>query len=167
MENRKKGKGCIRPEDNPKPFTKDYNGKDFEKYSEEMVHSILDELEDWLFLENIIVNKEGKESGRVDAGNCFYRDFLYKNKLFESWLNHVRERFSTVTRRMEDIDKIQEHKLQMLATQGKQKENITKFILQNKYNWREKTENENINKEISWIETKTYKDNNESDDKNI
>ena len=69
----------------------------------------------------------------------------------------MRGKFTTVLSRMEEINKIQEHKLQLLAATGKQKEGITKFILQNKYDWREKTENENKNTNVQWIENKNYK----------
>jgi hypothetical protein len=135
------GKGQIRPSDNKKPFTKNYNGSNFVKWTEKKVHSILDELEEWLFEEIELFDEKGVLLGKTDKGNCFYLDFLYKKKLYNSWISYVKDKYTTVSYRMEDFDKIQEHKLQLLAAKGAQKEGITKFILTNKYNWVDKAEN--------------------------
>ena len=144
----------IRPEDNPKPFTKNYNGKNWEKWTEEKVHSILDRLEDWLLEDIPVFDKKGKQLGFRANDNCFYREFLYKERLFDSWISNMQLKFVTVKERMAHINDIQEHKLQILAAQGVQKENITKFILTNKYNWKEKSENENTNStNIIWNES--------------
>ena len=152
------GNKAIKPINNPKPFTKDYNGANFAKWTETAVHLIIDRLEDWLLLEYPIYAEDGTTViGYRDAGNVFFRQFLYKEKLFDTWLNYVGKKFSTVSKRMEEINAIQEHKLQLLSFNGKGKENITKFILTNKYNWKEKTENENKNDNtIIWKEEKTY-----------
>ena len=84
MENNKKGgKGGIKPSDNPKPWTKD-NYYDSTKWTEEIVHGILDELEEWLWEEEPIYDKDGKVIGMKDKGNCFYKDFLYKKRFYDS-----------------------------------------------------------------------------------
>lgn len=150
------GKGNIKPSDNPKPFTKD-NYYDSTKWNEETIHNILDDLEAWLWEEEAILDKEGTVVGMKDKGNCFYKDFLYRRGLYDNWISNYRNKYTTVSDRLSNIDKIQEHKLQLLAATGKQKEGITKFILQNKYDWKEKSQNENVNKNIEWNETKTYK----------
>lgn len=154
----KGGYGKIRGHNNPKPFTKEYNGRDFAKWTEEKVHSILDELEDWLLEEKPVIDDKGKVIATVDKGNVFYREFLFKKKLFADWMTYVQGKYSTVSKRFEYIDSIQEHKLQKLAFEGKGKENITKFILQNKYEWREKSDQkvDQTLTQIEWKEEKTY-----------
>lgn len=134
------GKGMIRGADNPKPFTKDYNGADFTKWTEEKVHIELDKLIQWLLEEKDVIDDRGLIVGKVDNGNVFYKEFLYKNGLFEDWITHMKKRYSTASNKIDLIDKIQEMKLQKLAFNGKGKENITKFILQNKHGWSERSE---------------------------
>jgi hypothetical protein len=148
----------IKPSDNPKPFTEEYNGRDFTKWTEEEIHKVLDELEDWLLEEKPILNDKKEVVTYVDKGNVFYRDFLFKKKLFSDWITYVQGQYSTVSKRFQYIDSIQEHKLQKLAFEGKGKENITKFILTNKYDWREKadTKVDQTLTQINWVEEKTY-----------
>ena len=55
---------------------------------------------------------------------------------------------------MSQLEDIQEHKLQLLALNGTQKENMTKFVLTNRYNWKEKVETDNTNStNIIWNES--------------
>lgn len=139
----KKGRGQIKASDNPKPFTKNgINGKTFEKWKEDDVHQILDRLEEWLLEDIPVFDSKGKQIGFRQNDNCFFREFLYKERLFDNWVSNMTIKFSTVKERMAHINDIQEHKLQLLAAKGMQKENITKFILTNKYNWKEKVEQE-------------------------
>lgn len=156
----KGGYGNIRGHHNPKPFTKDYNGRDFAIWTEDKVHEVLDELEDWLLEEKTVKDDRGIIVDKVDKGNVFYKDFLFKKKLFQDWITYVQEKYTTVSKRLNYIDRIQEHKLQKLAFEGKGKENITKFILQNKYDWREKADNkiDQTVTAITWQEEKTYSD---------
>ena len=145
--------------ENLKPFTKEYNGANYEKWTEEVVHKLLDELEDWLFEEVPVYAPDGVTViGLRDKGNCFYNEFLYKKRLYNDWFVYVSGKFASVSERMSNIDKIQEHKLQLLAATGKHKENITKFILSNKYKWSEKVESKVENTTITWNEEKTYSD---------
>ena len=150
----------IRPSDNPKPYSKNYNRNDFLKWDEESIHNVLDQLEDWLLEENEIIDKDGNVIRIQDSGNCFYKEFLYKNNLMDGWIRYVKNRYTSVKKRFKDIDKIQEHRLQLLAAKGIHKERITSLILMSKYKWRERSDNknENKNKTIIWNETKTYSD---------
>ena len=157
-EKRPKRKGCISGAMNPKPFTKDYNGSNFAKWTEPVIHKVLDELEEWLFEEVDVYDTAGKVIGKRDAGNCFYNEFLFKKKLYKNWMVYVSLKFDSVKKRLDDLDAVQEHKLQFLAATGKQKETITKFILSNKYKWSEKVESKVENTNIIWNEEKTYDD---------
>ena len=153
------GRGMMRPEDNPKPFTKDYNMKDFVKWTEERVHSLLGELEEWLLEEIEVKDKGGNIIRTEDAGNCFFKGFIYKKGLFDDWITYVKNRYESVKIRLDRINKIQEYKLQFLSANGIQREQITKFILANKFNWREKSDNKNENKNstIIWKEDRVSK----------
>ena len=152
------GNKAIKPINNPKPFTKDYNGANFAKWTEPKVHTILNDLEEWLMRKKPIYAEDKLTIiDYVDAGNVFYKEFLFQERLSDNWIKYVSNKYSTVEERMQHINSIQEHKLQKLSFEGKGKENITKFILTNKYNWKEKTENENKNDNtIIWKEEKTY-----------
>lgn len=153
------GYGKIRGKDNPKPFTKEgVNGGTFSKWTEPKIHKVLDELEDWMLAEVDVKDDAGKKIGSTDAGNVFYRDFLFKKRLFADWITYVQEKFSTASKRLEYIDAIQEHKLQKISFEGKGKENITKFILTNKYGWKERSEAkvDQTIAQINWQEEKTY-----------
>jgi hypothetical protein len=152
------GYGKIRPSDNTKPFTKDYNGSNFATWTEDRIHIILNELEDWLLSTTEVLDDDGEVIGEVDDGNIFYKEFLYRNKLMDDWIGYVTRKYTTVADRMEEINKIQELRLQMLAINGRTKENITKFILTNKHKWSERNENINTNTNIVWKETKNYDD---------
>lgn len=150
------GNKNIKPSDNPRPFGKDFNGKNFEKWTEEKIHQILDELVDWLLEEVEIKDDKGNLLRTEDAGNVFYSGFLYKKGLFDDWIGYVKRKFDSVKERFKYINKVKEYKLQFLAVNGKTKEGITKFILSNKHGWKEKSEHKNINKNIDiiWNETK-------------
>ena len=160
------GNKNIKPSDNKKPFTKDYNGRDFTKWTEEKCLEMLDLLEDWLLEKVPVHDKDGKVIQMVDAGNVFYKEFLYQNRLFDDWITYVGNKHTTVSKRMEYINNLQEHKLQKLTFEGKGKEGIAKFILQNKHNWREKVDQkvDQTLTQIEWKEEKTYE--NPKDDKN-
>jgi hypothetical protein len=153
------GDGNILPADNPKPFTKKYNYKDFEKWTEDACHEILEELEDWLLEELEVEDKHGNFIRTVDSTNCFYKGFIYKKGLMEDWVKYVKKKFDSVKKRFKNIEKIQEYKLLLLAATGRQKESITKLILSKRFNYVEKTEskNENTNTDIIWNESRRKK----------
>lgn len=127
------------------------------KWNEETVNQLADDLISWLLEERTITDASGAEIGTVDVGNVFYKEFLYKNRLYDSTFNYLSRNFESFEEKLNMAKKIQEHKLQKLAFEGKGKEAITKFILSNKYGWKEKTDNTNNNTtQINWNETKTY-----------
>ncbi len=135
------GKGNIKPTDNPHPFTESYNGRDYEKWTEKKVHQKLDELEQWLLEDVIISDDDGEIIEIKDKGNCFYKGWLYKQWLYDSWISYVCNKFTTVSHRFEDIDKIQMEKLQILGSDGKHNVSMNKFILTNKHKWSESSKN--------------------------
>lgn len=151
------GKGKIKPEDNPKPWVKGRVPHNY-TWTEAKILEVLDDLEQWLLEEEEIFDDKKQKFIIVDAGNCFFKEFLYKRGLMDSWISRYTDRFTTVRERIADIQRLQEFKLQLLAATGKQKEGITKFILQNKHGWAEKTENKNENNNINWNEVRTYQD---------
>ncbi len=127
------------------------------KWNEETVNDLADDLIAWMLEERTITGPDGMELGKVDAGNVFWKEFLYKNKLYDSTFNYLANKFESFGEKLEIAKAIQEHKLQKLSFEGKGKEAITKFILANKYGWKEKAENTNQNTtQISWNEIKTY-----------
>ena len=116
-----------------KKFTSEYNGRDFEKWTEQKCFDILDLLETWLLEKVPVLDNNGICTHMVDAGNVFYKEFLYQNRLFDDWITYVGNKHTTVSKRMEYINNLQEHKLQKLTFEGKGKEGIAKFILQNSF----------------------------------
>lgn len=155
----------IGPNDGKK-FSLDYNGRDFEKWTEDKCLEILDLLETWLLEKVPVLDNRGICTHMVDGGNVFYKEFLYQHNLFDDWISYVEKKYSSVSDRMQNINKIQEHKLQKLTFEGKGKEGIAKFILQNKHNWREKVDQkvDQTMTQIEWKEEKTYEKT--KDDKN-
>lgn len=161
------GNKNIGPNDGKK-FDKNYNGRDFEKWTEQKCLEMLDLLEDWLLKKVPVLDDKGICTHMVDAGNVFYKEFLYQNRLFDDWITYVGKKFSSVSERMEYINNLQEHKLQKLTFEGKGKEGIAKFILQNKHNWREKVDQkvDQTLTQIEWKEEKTYTQDKKEDNKN-
>lgn len=136
------------------PFTKDgINGKTFEKWTEEVVHQYLDELESWL-VDPIVDGDEVKENT-----NIFFMDFLITKRLYRDWVAYVCGKFPSVSERIEYFKTIQEQKLVSLGVYGKTNAPMTKFILQANYGYAEKIETKNENNNttsITWVEEKTY-----------
>ena len=150
------GNKNIKPSDNPKPFTSDYNGSNFTKWTEEKCHVVLERLENWLLEEVEIKDKHGNVIGTKDAGNCYFEDFLFKERLFRDWIRYVSKKYTTVSARIENIRDIHQMKLQMLASMGIHNTPMNKFVLENTYGWASKSETKNINTNITWEETKSY-----------
>lgn len=171
METRKnntdKPKGKTRKPNNPtmkgmRPFDKEHNGKSLsEKWTEDAVHSVLDELEDWLYSKTEIKDAEGNVVAYRDNNNVYYKDWLFEKKFYSTWINYVSDKFESVSKRFEELNSIQEQRLVSLATKGVTKEGFTKFMLVNKFNYSDKTEtkNENTNQTtVIWNEEKSYND---------
>jgi hypothetical protein len=127
-----------------------------EKWTEEKALALLQELKDWMFETEDILDRDGNKIGERDKGNVLWKDFLYRKGLYDMIIYHLREKFSTFERELEDVKAIQEHRLQVLGLYGVTNPNMTKFVLQNKHGWKEKVENENKNTNVTWNETKTY-----------
>lgn len=160
------GNKAIRPEDNPKPFTSTYNPSiTNKKWTEKRCLLILDELAEWLFETKEITDDEGNVIDVVDAGNCFYSEFLLQRGMTKRWVTYIRNKYPKVDEKLKMIDEIQEMKLQVLAAKGLQKENITKFVLQNTHKWTEKVETTN-NTTITGLELKDLIQFKKSEDKN-
>ena len=145
MSNRRNTKGLI-------PFTSDgINGKTFEKWTEEAVHQMLDELESWL-VDPIVDGDKVKENT-----NIFFMDFLITKRLYRDWIAYVCGKFTSVSERIDYFKTIQEQKLVSLGVYGKTNPAMTKFVLSANYGYAEKTESKNTNENtIVWKEEKTY-----------
>ena len=152
-------KKLLTAKDNPKPFTKGgINGATFATWNEDNVSAITEELYNWLL--------EVDERGN-DKGNVFYMDFLYKKGLSPAWVSYVKKRFPTVAKQFEVLEKVKEERLVKMAATGVIKEGITKFVLQNQFNWREKSESKTENvTQITWNEEKTYETNEKANESN-
>lgn len=142
------------------PFTKDgINGRTFQKWTEEVVHQKLDELEEWLTKPNEIKNDKGEVIEVKPNENIFFRDFLYLHRLYDDWISYVSDTYPTVSKRIQYFKKMQEHKLVSMGVYGKTNAPMTKFILSANYGYAEKTESKNVNENtVVWKETKTYED---------
>lgn len=144
-----------------KKFNEGYNGKTFEKWTEERVHEIIDRMYIWMdgYEEIEVYNpktkKTEKQKGRA---NLFFTKFLRQEGLYTDWLCYVKEKFESVSDRMEILEKIQAERLSELALHGETKENFTKFLLMANHGYTERmtTENTNKNEQIIWNETKNY-----------
>lgn len=140
-------------------------------WTEENCHKVLDDLEEWLFATKPKTNKKDEiirdENGEVimvDAGNVFWSMFLFEKKLNKNWIYEVKNKYPSVKERIEFLTDVQEEKLQWMAFEGRGKEGMAKFILQNKYNWREKSETKNQTEmSIVWNEERTYETDNQAD----
>lgn len=143
MENKKTSRT-----NHPGLFTKGgRNGKTYEKWTEEEVHKVLDELEEWLMDE--------------ESNNIFFKDFLFKKRLYVDWIRYVSDSYVSVSERLANIKAVQEHKLVSGGVYGKTNAPMTKFILQANYGYTEKIETKNENNNttsITWVEEKTYED---------
>lgn len=127
------------------------------KWNKEKATQLGEDLIDWMLEERSVTGPDGQELYKVDAGNVFWQEFLFKNKLYGSIFNYLSTNYKGFAEKLEIAKSIQEHKLQKLSFEGKGKEAITKFILANKYGWKEKAENTNQNTtNIVWQEEKNY-----------
>ena len=82
----------IGPNDGKK-FSLDYNGRDFEKWTEDKCLEILDLLETWLLEKVPVLDNNGICTHMVDAGNVFYKEFLYQHNLYNKDLIALRFSF--------------------------------------------------------------------------
>lgn len=127
-------------------------------WTEQEVSEVIDRLEDWLFEEQEFTRPDGTTYIK-ENNNIFFRDFLFREGLYENWIHKQSTNFPRQGERIEEIRKLQEQKLITSAIYGKTKEAMTKFILQANYGYKERLETTNTNTNttaITWNETKTY-----------
>lgn len=140
------GKGKIRPEDG-KQFSSEYQPK--EKWNEQKALELGSDLINWL--------KE-KDNDGEDKGHIFFEEFLViENDYYPELISYLCDKFSSFSNLINKARKIQELKLQKYGVGDRLNATMTKFVLINKHNWKEKTEvDQNTNMTISWNEEKTY-----------
>lgn len=101
-----------------------------EKWTKEKALKLGYDLIEWL--------KEKDEQGN-DKGNIFYEEFLIIEKdLYPELIAYLRNKFPSFLKLIDKADKIQELKLQKYGTADRLNASMTKFVLINKHNWREK-----------------------------
>jgi hypothetical protein len=140
------GKGKIRPEDGKK-FSSEYQPE--EKWTEKKAIELGNELINWL--------KEKDDDGE-DKGHIFFEEFLIiENNYYPELITYLSKKFLSFFNLIEKAKKIQEIKLQKYGVGDRLNATMTKFVLINQHNWKEKTEvDQNTNMTISWNEEKTY-----------
>jgi hypothetical protein len=109
-----------------------------EKWTLEESNKLVDGLEKWMLTPTQLYYK-GKKTGTLNK-NVFWKEYLYEQGVFPSVLTHIRQIHPSIDERLNNLAELQEERLQKLAFEGYGKENITKFILQNRFGWKEKTE---------------------------
>lgn len=127
-----------------------------EKWTEEKALDLLRELKEWMFETEDIFDRDGNKIGVRDKGNVLWKDFLYRKGLYDMIIYHLKEKFTSFEKELEEVKAIQEHRLQMLGLNGSSNVQMAKFILTNRHGWKERVENENKNTNVIWNETKTY-----------
>jgi hypothetical protein len=139
----------------------------FEKWTKERVMAIVAEAKDWLLEPVQVTDKNGvpivdAEGNPVmgESPNVFFKYFLMKKGIYKNFISEQAKRYDKeVLDAFQELHDIQEEKLQMLPFYGKAKENMAKYVLANRYDWREKSDNRNQSETtIVWKEEKTYED---------
>jgi len=123
------GKGNIKPEDNPKPFTSDYQPE--ETWTEERAIELGNEL--------ILWQKE-------EASHIFWDEFLVIEKgYYEELIAYLCTKFTTFLKLVNKAKKIQEIKLKKYGTADKLNASMTKFVLINNHNWKDQSHIDHTN----------------------
>ena len=126
------GKGKIRPEDG-KQFSSEYQPK--EKWTEQKALELGSDLINWL--------KE-KDNDGEDKGHIFFEEFLViENDYYPELISYLCDKFSSFSNLINKARKIQELKLQKYGVGDRLNATMTKFVLINKHNWKDKSEIEN------------------------
>jgi hypothetical protein len=117
------GKGKIRPEDG-KQFSTDYQPE--EKWTEEKALKVASDLKEW---------------HKTDQDHIFWEEFLMiDNDYPEKLISYLCRKFSSFATLIESAKKIQEIKLKKYGTADTLNAAMTKFVLINEHNWRDKQE---------------------------
>ncbi|MDO4729121.1 MAG: hypothetical protein Q4B43_08980 [Bacteroidota bacterium] len=113
-----------------KVFTSTYQPP--EKWTEEKALQLGNELINWL--------KEKDKDGN-DKGNVFFEEFLVIEKdLYPELIKYLGDKFTSFFKLIEQAKKIQEIKLMKLGVLNNLNASITKFVLINKHDWKDKHE---------------------------
>ncbi len=137
------GKGNIRPEDG-KQFSKDYQPA--EKWTEKKALELGNELIQWL---------KGKDKEGNDKGNIFFKEFLIiENDYDDDLINYLKGKFTSFSVLIKRATSIQELKLQKYGVGDRLNATMTKFVLINKHEWKDKQEvvSTNTNIEVDYTE---------------
>ena len=119
------GKGKIKPEDG-KQFSAEYQPE--EKWTEENALALAAELIAWQ---------------KQKPDNIFYEEFLIIEKdLYREIIAYLSKKFTSFLKQIERSKQIQEIKLKKLGTADLLNASMTKFVLINEHNWKDKTETE-------------------------
>jgi len=119
--------GGTKNNKNGKQFTSDYQPT--EKWTEPIAIDVAEKLIAWL---------------KAEDENIFFDDFLFLvNDYHPRTIQYLKEKFPSFFYRIECAKKIQELKLQKFGAFDKLNASMTKFILINNHDWKDKTEVEN------------------------
>lgn len=117
------GKGKIRPEDG-KQFSTEYQPE--EKWTEEVALQLAKDLIAWQ---------------KKDAINIFWEEYLIMERdLYYTVIAYLCKKFTSFSTLIDQARRIQEMKLQKYGTADKLNATMTKFVLINKHNWKDKQE---------------------------
>lgn len=117
------GNKNIKPEDG-KQFSSEYQPA--QKWTEDAALKIGNELISWM--------KEADE-------NMFFEEFLYLKENYNTDLiSYLRKKFSSFAELIRIAKKMQEVKLKKFGVMDKLNAQMTKFVLINNHNWRDKKE---------------------------
>jgi hypothetical protein len=117
------GKGNIKPEDG-KQFSSEYQPE--EKWTEANALKLGKDLIQW---------------HKAKDDNIFWEEFLYiENDYYSSLISYLSEKFTSFSKLIEKAKKIQEIKLKKYGTGDVLNAAMTKFVLINEHNWRDKHE---------------------------
>lgn len=117
------GKGNIKPEDG-KQFSSDYQPE--EKWTEEEALKLGNDLIVWM---------------KANSINMFWEEYLViERDLYEGVISYLCGKFTSFSKLIEKAKKIQEIKLKKYGTADQLNATITKFVLINDHDWRDKSE---------------------------
>jgi len=129
------GKGNIKPSDG-KQFSSEYQPE--ERWTEAVALEVGKALIKWL--------KEKDE-------HIFFDEFLYiENDYYSSLISYLANKFTSFAKLLERAKKIQEIKLKKFGTADVLNASITKFVLINEHDWKDKQEVAHSGNIISGIE---------------
>ena len=117
------GNKNIKPSDG-KQFSSEYQPQ--EKWTEAKALQVANDLIAWM---------------RADSKNIFWEEFLYvENDYYSELIAYLNHKFSSFLKLTERAKKIQEIKLKKYGTADVLNAAMTKFVLINEHEWREKSE---------------------------